>query len=107
MLEVRNVREIDGGCAGNTGLVPPERKPRLGPAPELGNNPGPSRPVPDPPGDGGTELSSPILTTEGIWVGCRNLTGSTFVCGAEGPPLCTAGAVSTTTRPRLIGVDTV
>ena len=92
---------------GITVRVPPGRKPRFGPVPEPVNNPGSPTPVPPPPGGGADKLSSPILMTVGMCPGCKNLAGSMFVCGAEGPALRTTGAVSTTTRPRLMGVETV
>jgi hypothetical protein len=106
MFDVRNAREMVGGGVGNTGRVPPGRIPSGGPSPEPANNAGSPRPGPVPP-EGGGEDSTPILMTVGMCPGCMNLAGRILDRGAVAPPLRGAGAVSTTTRPRLIGVDTV
>ncbi len=107
MLDVRNARETVGGGAGNTGLLPPGKIPSGGSPPDPAKSPGSVRPGPGPLLGCGEGSSPPIRMTVGICPGCTNRTGRTLDCGAEGPPPRGAGAVSTATRPKLIGVETV
>jgi hypothetical protein len=107
MLDVRNARETVGGGVGSTGLLPPGRIPRGGPSPGPAKSPGPSRPGPDPLVGCGEGSPPPIWMMRGMRVGCINLAGRVLDRGAGAPPPRGAGAVSTATRPKLMGVETV
>jgi hypothetical protein len=92
---------------GKSGLVPPGRIPSRGPSPEPANSAGSSKPGPGPLVGCGDGSSPPIRMTGGMREGCINLTGGVLDRGTGAPPLRRAGAVSTATRPRLMGVETV